>query len=143
MFGQRAALQSVACISREECVAVGGYQTTYGTAESDPTVSAESAGVWGQAFRIGLPSDAGDTGPHSGHDAVLDSVACTGPGQCVAVGYYFTTLEFEPMVATESDGVWGQASKLALPANANRSPGRQAAALQSVTCSGQDACVAV
>jgi hypothetical protein len=48
-------------------------------------VVTETKGVWGRASELTLPSGA----EPKGQLAALDSVACTSPGRCVAVGTYF------------------------------------------------------
>ena len=133
---QEATLESVACTGTGDCVAVGGYIDTNG--DEQAMVAAETGGVWGQASRLTLPSDASDKG------GFLESVACTGTGDCVAVGYYWDTNdggEYQAMVATETSGVWGQASRLTLPADA--STPSSIASLESVACTGPGDCVAV
>ncbi|MGA9875742.1 MAG: hypothetical protein WBQ21_08030 [Solirubrobacteraceae bacterium] len=143
-------LDSVACTSQGNCVAVGAYDDN--SPGQQPMVAVEAGGLWSQASKLTLPSNA-DT--NSGdQDAALDSVACTGPGSCVAVGSYAdTTGSQQAMVATEASGVWSQASELTLPVGAlessedfgecgNENCG-QYAVLSSVACTGPGSCVAV
>ena len=140
--GQETAVESVACTGPGNCVAVGFYNDTSG--ERAAMLASETSGVWGQASKLKLPSDAQTTGVERGSG--LGSVACTGPGSCVAVGYYTDTNgsnDHQAMIATETSGVWGQASKLELPSGANTAAGKQVAGLDSVACTGPGSCVAV
>lgn len=144
-------LDSVACTSRGNCVAVGAYDDN-GSGQQAMVV-VEARGVWGPASKLTLPSNE-NTSPGD-QDAGLDSVACTGPGSCVAVGSYAdATGSEQPMVATEaSGGVWSQASELTLPAGALETTENfgecgtvscaQYAVLSSVACTGPGSCVAV
>jgi hypothetical protein len=139
---QKADLSSVACTSVGNCVAVGRYIST-ASGDQVPMIATETNGAWGQATTITLPPDAFTVA--AGQDSVLLSVSCTGAGQCVALGYYLnsngtsTTGDYAPMVVTETGGVWGQASKLALPADATN----YLATFPSVACASQGNCVAV
>jgi hypothetical protein len=148
---EKATLNSVACTSPGDCVAVGAYADTRSTNDAAMTnedqamVTTETNGVWGPASKLTLPSDENTTsGGPSETLATLNSVACTGPGSCVAVGDYLdSTGSYQAMVATETGGVWGHASKLTLPSDEQTTAGRQRASLSSVACSGQGDCVAV
>jgi hypothetical protein len=143
-------LDSVGCTSQGNCVAVGAYD--YNGSGQQAMVVAEARGVWGPASKLTLPSNE-NTSPGD-QDAGLASVACTGPGNCVAVGSYTDTSgSQQPMVATEAGGVWNQAGELALPAGALRKTENfgecgtvscaQYASLASVACTGPGSCVAV
>jgi Putative Ig domain len=140
---QEVTLWSVACTGPGNCVAVGWYADANAAFPSpdQALVTSETNGVWGQASKLTLPSDANTTTGTPG--AILKSVACTGPGDCVAVGDYVDTSgSYQAMVATETGGVWGQASKLTLPADEQTTAGRERAALSSVTCTSLGNCVA-
>ena len=92
-------LNSAACVSAGNCIAVGEYfasnqaaqQELQGgaregqTGTQEPLAAAETNGVWGAASATVLPGDAlSEPGGSS-----LASVACThGSGGCVAVGTY-------------------------------------------------------
>ncbi len=81
-------LNSVACASAGNCVAVGGYSDT--SNESQAMVVAESGGAWGSASEVALPV--------SPAPADLNSVACASAVNCVAVGGYGGSLGNRPMV---------------------------------------------
>ena len=136
---QNADLDSVACPSAGNCVAIGLYTDTTG---SDPAmVATQSAGGAWQASELTLPANANTTAGHQGAD--LNSVVCTSAGNCVAVGDYTdTTGSTQAMVATQSAGGAWQASELTLPANANTTAGGQGAVLGSVVCASAGNCVA-
>jgi hypothetical protein len=134
---ENAQLDSVACTSAGNCVAVGSYADAF--LGSQAMVATETNGAWGRASELALPAGA-DTTAEDQH-AELSSVACTSPGNCVAVGSYSDAAsDTRAMVATETDGVWGQASGLTVPAGANAS---QAGSLDSVACTSPGNCVAV
>ena len=141
---QDAYLSSVTCASPGTCVAVGGYEDTNGNNDFQVMATTETSGVWGQASELTLP--AGASTAAGDQSAYLASVACTSPGNCVAVGQYRDNNEgddYQAMVATETSGVWGQASELTLPSGANTVAEEQYAILDSVTCTSPGDCVAV
>jgi hypothetical protein len=149
---QTASLESVACTSPGNCVAVGSYtgtqganggasfdySTVYGTEGMAVT---ETDGVWAQASALALPIGAA---AGAGQQVSVASVACTGPGSCVAVGTYNEgSGDDGGMIATDTNGAWGQASELVLPSNAPPTPVQAPAGLASVACTGAGDCVAV
>jgi len=76
----------------------------------------------------------------------LFSVDCTSAGNCVAVGLYLDSKgSGQPMIFTETGGVWGQGVEAALPGNAapETAPFSQFAYLDGVTCTSPGNCVAV
>ncbi|MGA9315862.1 MAG: hypothetical protein WBV77_14685 [Solirubrobacteraceae bacterium] len=139
---QYAVLSSVACTSPGSCVAAGFYADTTGSVQA--MVVSETSGIWGQASELNPPPGAKISGGNAGENLALGmhSVTCTSLGDCVAVGqYYAKSSGYEGMVTTETKGVWGQASKLALPSGAE--PKGQFAGLDSVACTSPGRCVAV
>ena len=131
---QLAVLQSVACQSVGDCIAVGSYTNTKHVAE--PMTVSETHGVWGRALAVKLPASA-DT-ERGGLPVGLSSLACTSTGYCEAiVDYNSSTVDAAPTVATETAGVWGKASHIAAPA------GTSIAALGSLACTARGECVAV
>jgi hypothetical protein len=158
---QNVRLDVVTCTSQGNCVAVGRYVDTHGRGDKQAMIATETSGAWGRASKVALP--AGASTAAGAQNAVLESVACTSPGNCVAVGSYTDTdtratteasgsQDFQAMVVTETSGVWGRASELTLPAGAltpatcesTSSCGiGQAADLESVTCTSAGNCVAV
>jgi hypothetical protein len=138
--GQTAELESAACPSAGNCVATGTYTDDIGDGQGQAMVVMESNGVWGQAVELTLPSGALTVG--GGQDAALEGVACTGPGACVAGGYYRGAIGggYQAMVATSSNGAWGQAIELAPPAEAVA--GAPNAEISSVSCTSAGNCIA-
>ena len=131
---QLAVLQSVACESVGECIAVGSYTNTKHVDE--PMTVSETHGVWGRALAVKLPASAA-TG-RGGLPVGLSSLACASNGYCEAiVDYNSSTVDAAPTVATETAGVWGQASHITAPA------GTSIAALGSLACTARGECVAV
>jgi hypothetical protein len=137
---QLATLGGVACTSPGNCVAVGRYSRSDDSRW--PMVVTETNGQWGTAQVLGLPQDAPATAVQN---AGLNSVTCSSPGNCVAVGGYVdsTGTGSQPMVMAEAGGTWGQPTAVALPPGAASAGNAQAAALQSVSCAGVGTCVAV
>jgi hypothetical protein len=128
-------LRSIACQATGPCVAFGGYTDSSGAGQV--MVAEETAGSWGPASELALPANAASN-PYAYPDF---SPACPASGSCVAVGGYLTTGgQEEAMTATESGGSWGQASEIALPANAASNRGD---ALRSIACQATASCVAV
>jgi hypothetical protein len=137
---QHAELESVSCTGPGSCVAVGVYRDK--TRSSQAMLATETRGLWGRASELTLPAGANTTA--DGQQASLNGIACTSLGNCVAAGRYLDAgNSLQAMVVTETDGEWGQASEIALPAGANASPGEQRAGLSDVQCTSSGNCVAV
>ena len=128
-----ALLIGVGCTGSGFCTAGGSYNDLAG--HSEPTVVSESRGRWARAIELRLPSNA-EVNPL----AEVNSVACTGTGQCAAVGYYNGDTRFQGFIATESKGRWQRARLAPLPPNTAPSTDFQ---INGVSCSGPGACVAV
>lgn len=136
-----AQLNSVACTSVGNCVAVGRYQgSTVGAA----LIVTEHDGQWGGAQTIAMPKNA-----EKGADGVLNSVACTSVGNCVAVGAYQSTkstgaptfdIVNEPLVVTETNGKWHGGLEAPQPPNSALG---EVTALNGVSCPKAGWCMAV
>jgi hypothetical protein len=140
---QAADLLSVTCTGPGECVAVGDYadSTDQSRFNSHAMVVSETAGRWGQASGLSLPSNAA-TSP--GEQAFLTAVTCSSPGSCVAGGeYYIAANDAQAMVVSETGGVWQRASELLLPSGAASTPRKQHAGLRSLACTSAGECFAV
>ncbi len=138
---QNADLRDVTCVGVGACVAVGQYTDTNGTNDFQAMAASETNGAWGPATKITLPSGANTTAGQQ--KAGLDAVVCTSVGNCLAVGSYTGTVgsgDSSAMVATETSGAWGPATKLTLPSNTSAIP---LAHLVSVACTSAGNCVAV
>jgi hypothetical protein len=125
---------SVACTEPGACVAVGHYRTEGGSEAA--MVVTETTGVWGTASELELPANAA-----SDPQALLTSVVCPTAGSCVARGEYSNEAgDREAMVAEETDGVWGPARNVELPANAESN---SRSSLAAVACSAAGSCVGI
>lgn len=76
--------------------------TTNGSSDYQAMVAAETSGVWGQASKLTLPGGATTTA--NAQFAFLDSVTCTSPGNCVAVGSYLDGSSDEQAMVVSSFG---------------------------------------
>ncbi len=129
--GLFSSLESVSCPASGSCTAVGWYSDS--SAKEQIMAVTETGGAWNQATEIALPANAA-----ANPDAHLVSVSCPAVGWCAAIGSYADSSEkLQMMAATESGGVWGQASEIPLPASAT---GWE---LSSISCSAPESCVAV
>jgi cytochrome c551/c552 len=127
-----------ACPTTSYCAGVGSYTDENGNQEA--MAATRLTGSWGQAVEIALPANAAAIGQEAGFGFPSPSVACTEPGDCAAVGHYMSEGGGkEAMAVTETDGVWGTASEIELPANAASKP---EASLASVACPAAGSCVA-
>jgi hypothetical protein len=98
--------------------------------------------AWSQARTLTLPPGAA-TAPGS-QNAELESVTCTAPSRCTAVGSFRDPAgSDQPMVADGSPGHWQRPIELALPMDAYAAPGSQHAVLEAVSCPSAGGCVAV
>jgi hypothetical protein len=125
---------SVSCTESGDCAAVGHYIKEDG-GEAAMAVT-ETGGVWGKASEITLPAKAA-----SNPEASLSSVACPAARSCVAHGEYTDEDgDRKAMVAEETGGVWGTASEIELPANAESN---SRSYVDGVACSAAGSCVGV
>lgn len=128
-LGSGTFLQTVSCPSVGFCVAVGDYQVWVGgyAGYDVPAglIETLSDGVW---TATQAPTQDG-----SGLFAMLGAVSCATTTSCVAVDTAYGRIE------TMSDGVWS-ATTQPLPVGADPTEAR---ALNAVTCSSPDSCVAV
>jgi len=129
-----ASLNGVSCTSAGNCTGAGTYSTTPGASEA--MVVKEGAGAWAQATNLPTPSNS-SVNP----EAVLNDLACTSLGNCVAVGSYANaSSQVEPMEATEVGGTWSRGSTVAVPSNAGLDP---VADLSGISCAAAGSCVVV
>jgi hypothetical protein len=129
------ALYSVACMSPGNCTAVGTYSPDNSGANAEAMSVTETAGIWGEPDEIASPSNTA-TNYHFG---TLYGVSCPSPGYCTAVGTYFAaSLTQVTMIATESNGTWGQAVEADPPPGTSYDVG-----LRSISCASVGDCTAV
>jgi Putative Ig domain len=134
-----AGLFSVSCVSPGNCEAVGSYADLWSMAGEDlqPMAVAETNGNWQQASEVELPAGANTAADEY---SWLASVSCVSVGNCEAGGgYEDNTGEQFGALANESDGVWAQATGVALPPDAASPPNAQSF-INSVTCTSLDSC---
>ena len=120
-------LGSLVCTSRGNCEAVAGYSSGPGAA----LVATERHGIWRRVSEIIPPAGAVAQG--------LGSIACTAPGDCVAVG----AAGNRPMLAVQTHGVWARARAVGPPAGVRFTSKDGVGHLYAVTCPSAGNCVAV
>lgn len=133
LSSQNSALEDVACPTAGNCVAVGYYLGSNGSASaSKGLIETLSRGTWTPAAAPGMAAAAG-------RFTLLVGVACPSSGSCVAVGDDSgATGAIKPVTETLSGGTWTPGVP-ALPANADRS---ESAYLDDVACPAPGTCVA-
>jgi hypothetical protein len=125
-------LSSVACSAPGTCAAVGEYDDS--ASNQQGLLLSQNDGSWSLAVQPQLPGNALIT-----QATTLNSVTCTGAGDCTAVGEYTDSHEsFQGLLLTESNGTWDAGVEAVLPANA---AGNQNVALDSVSCVAYETCV--
>jgi hypothetical protein len=129
-----ALLYSISCTSAGNCVGVGSYLDS--SSHLQAMAATETSGTWEQATEVTAPSNAG-TDPN----AVLKGISCTWARKCTAVGQYLDSSgNGQAMAATETSGMWEQATEVTAPSNAGASP---SAKLYAVSCTSARKCTAV
>ena len=98
--GNRDALvDSVSCPATGDCVAGGVYTDRNGNSQA--FVANETNGVWGDAIEV--------PGTETLISAAVESVSCGAVGDCAAAGLYLDGSGVPAFVASETNGVWGNA----------------------------------
>jgi hypothetical protein len=130
-----AGLVSIACPNAGNCSAVGGSEQRSGA--NQLFAVSETAGHWRPTTIISLP-----TGVTSLLQDNLSGLACTHPGNCVAVGsYQDLSGELHLIAVNESHGSWQRATRITvLPAGASS---HQFPVIGPVACISAGSCVAV
>jgi Fibronectin type III domain len=132
-------LDDVACVSAGNCAAVGQYRDAgnhyQGLLETDVN------GTWtaGEVNLSHEPSVA------TSGSADLQSVSCPAAGACTAVGYYQDSTDtYQPLVMSQSGGVWQPAGEATIPANAaGETVSQLDLYVNSVSCASAGNCTAV
>ena len=132
--GTQNELYSVNCPSDNNCTATGYYQIAAG---AQALIVNEVNGVWTAVDPTPLPAGAG---PQGSHRDVFQSVTCTSPGNCTAVGWYYTAgiTDYGFLIDTSVNGVWSNQS-VALPTGAVAGTDT---GLYGVSCPSNGSCVA-
>ena len=99
-----ASLSRVICRFAGNCSAVGTYGASSGLAVF---VSTELSGVWGTA--IELP---GLAALNQGNKTGSPVMSCGAPGDCSLGGFYGVGRLSKPYLASQRNGIWGQAREV-------------------------------
>jgi hypothetical protein len=120
-----ASLSQVSCISVGNCSAVGVYGTTANPGVFAGLLLTETSGTWAKGVQAPVPA-------HAGTGAIVQSVSCVSPGNCIAAGEYADNSGKEQgLVVQEISGAWSADGAAPLPANAGSNPEVN---LNSVSC---------
>lgn len=96
-------LSAISCTAPGQCGAGGQYGAANG--KEDGFVVSQRNGIWGSATEV-----PGLNGLNVGGDASVDTLSCAAAGDCSAGGQYTASHnQFQAWVATERNGVWGNA----------------------------------
>ena len=125
-------LESVSCSSPGNCSAGGSYLD--GNDNYQAFVVTQRHGRWGQAIEV-----PGSARLNAGGIAQIESVSCTGVGDCSAGGDYTSALSQQAFVVTETNGRWGRA--IEVPGSARLNRGGEAE-IESVSCARVGDCSA-
>jgi hypothetical protein len=141
-----ASVNSISCAAAGACSAVGVYTDSAGIREL--LLLSQTGGTWSasEANLAALASASGGLDPaHGGLDA--ESISCASAGNCAVVGEYWdgtSDLHYRPFVLTQSGGVWGAATPVTLPSNADFGAiFLPYAIVEQVSCSSVGNCEAV
>lgn len=129
-----ASVISVSCPSAGNCAA-GGYFRN-GSFNTNAFLVDEKNGVWGNAGQV-----PGITGLDAGSTSEVSSISCASAGNCAAGGRYYAN-GFHAWVATEKNGVWGNAIEVpGTPALRGNGSGAYTD-LNSISCGSPGNCAA-
>lgn len=126
-----ARVTAISCSASGECAA-GGYYDNFGK----PFVVDERNGSWGTAIEVPGMAKLNPDGY-----ALLNSISCAAPGECVAGGSYSPvgSESIHAWVENETNGSWGAA--IEVPGMATRNTDGEAA-LTSISCAAAGECAA-
>ena len=128
---------AISCPTLGNCTAAGSYLPSKGSSVETPVVITKSGGKW-TARKLSLPSNATVGAPTD--PSYLDSVWCSSPSDCIALGSYVAGVTLEGFVATESSGTWSRGVELPTPSNEKAGSSSVVAAL---SCTLVTSCVVV
>jgi hypothetical protein len=138
---------SLQCVSAGNCTAVATFDDLvlsgpspsngYGVTSGDSALAfTESNGVWSAGQLLQAPADV-----YKYPNVTVTSLSCPAAGECVAVGEYNNANHAGwGFIATETGGVWSQASPVDAPLQTDSVLGTT---LGAVSCSGVGECTAV
>jgi hypothetical protein len=122
---QGVTISSIACPKTGNCVAVGSFESAAnGSGTTGGAIAIEHNGAWAPSIPT-PPTPGQSVGPG------LDSVACDGPGECVAGGS-----DGAPTISTETQGNWTSSTVIQTPYGSQGD-------IESVACPSAGSCVAV
>ncbi len=108
-------VSEVACVSGENCTAIGTYTNVDG--DNEGFTLTESGGRWQGALAMTMPAGAA-TNPHTFFYG-YGGLACPSVGNCSAGGQYLVgATQYEGFFVDEIDGVWQPATEMKLPSGA-------------------------
>jgi hypothetical protein len=134
-----AAVESVSCPGAGTCLAVGQYMVGRLDRWASFAVT-ESGGQWQRTAAVPIVPANADWSPQP----TLDSVTCSKPGSCLALGSYYarrgggTAL----MIVVESNGKWTRATEIQRPAGVPHDRHAYSAG-GSIACTRSGYCAAV
>jgi hypothetical protein len=135
-YGPKIGLDSVSCASVGNCSAIGYYNTSFIFLPSvHGLLLNKTTGMWGTAMLAVAP-----TGPP---EVFLESVSCSSPGNCSAVGYYNFDGSSDNnygLLLNETAGQWAAGTEATVPASAGSNP---VSILSSLSCASAGNCTAV
>ena len=109
LAGGDAEVDEMSCPSNGNCAAGGSYLDSQGAVHV--FVASEKNGTWGKAIEV-----PGLAALNKAHNVGITRVTCPSTGNCVAFGNYQAIPgedgKFTAFVASETKGVWGQATQL-------------------------------
>ena len=131
--GGAAEVTTVSCSGAGDCAAGGGYADS--SLHYQAFVVGETNGSWGNAVEV-----PGSATLNAAGDAAVESVSCVAAGACEAGGFYRSgSGHEEALVASETNGTWGNAAEL--PGTAKLNSGGSAQ-LVSISCTAAGMCAA-
>jgi hypothetical protein len=130
-------LAEVACVAGGPCTVIGTYYNATGAVE--PMVAASSSAQWPSATAIAMPA-----GARRNPKILLygyQGISCAAAGWCAAGGQYLDARgHYQGFLATQANGVWRQAARMPLPAEATS--GGANGGVVSVACPAVGRCLA-
>ena len=137
-------LSSVSCSLPGDCTAVGDYTDSSGNPQG--LLLTEALGVgWARGIEARLPGAALATYTADGGTG-LESVSCSSPGSCTAVGTYDGGAAdgYSPLgvLLTQTKGSWSKGIEAPLPPD-GKGPDSYVSGIKSVSCASAGNCTAV
>ncbi len=133
-FDPFVSLVQLSCSSASNCVAIGSFIDANDVTQA--LVVQETNGVWRRGEAVAPPANASRFA-----GASWSEVTCLSDGSCAALGTYnSSTGAIEAMADNESDGSWGAAVPVTLPADAAPNPHVTLFGFGGIACSSADYC---